>query len=219
MHRSNVEDTDLAGYAVGLQDRSDRWAIDQCPALEAFDVPCFANVTVGDTDSSLIQERCPRLRHLFVRRPYLGYRGGGAMGVMVKLPEQRLETFYFKGYIDEYLLQLELALSRHTETLREIWFVLCRKMNSSTIKTILTTHLGAICLTVKDAIKSEWVCQGLENLQIAIDMGQQHEEYHQDHHASLMKSTLDVQMDEDELVYWEGLETLDRMLGSLTHLT
>ncbi|KAF9079905.1 hypothetical protein BGX23_003004 [Mortierella sp. AD031] len=134
------------------------------------------------------------------------------MSVMVKLPEQRLETFYFKGYIDEYLLQLELALSRHTETLREIWFALVHFE-------IQRTHLGAICLTVKDAIESEWVWQGLENLQIAIDMGQQHEEYHQDYHASLMKSTLDVQMDEGELVYWEGLETLDRMLGSLTHLT
>jgi hypothetical protein len=158
---------------------------------------------------------------------------------MEKIPEQQLETFYFKGYIDEWPLQLELAFSRHTETLREIRFMLCRRINSSTLKTILTscqalvhleiqgTHLSNIHLSLEDAIDSEWACHNLENLHIAIDMGQ-HEEptlsASQIRKApgtggGPMIQTLDEVANEDELVYWESLETLYRIIGSLTRLT
>lgn len=229
----------LPGMRLGYRTEAIDWVVEQCPALEAFDVPCFANASVGDAVSSLLKERCPKIRHLSVRRPYLGYRGGGAMSVMEKIPEHRLETFYFKGYIDEWPLQLELAFSRHTETLREIRFVLCRRMNSSTLKTILTscqalvhleiqgTHLNNIHLSLEDAIDSEWICHNLENLHIAFDMGQ-----HGDVSLSSsqvfkapsagggsMTLTLDEEADEDGLVYWESLETLYRMIGSLTRLT
>ncbi|KAG0295771.1 hypothetical protein BGZ96_011006 [Linnemannia gamsii] len=229
----------LPGMRLGYRTEAIDWVVEQCPALEAFDVPCFANASVGDAVSSLLQERCPKIRHLSVRRPYLGYRGGGAMSVMEKIPEQRLETFYFKGYMDEWPLQLELAICRHTETLREIRFVLCRKMNSSTLKTILTscqalvhleiqgTHLSNIHLSLEDAIDSAWACHHLENLHIAIDMGQ-HEGFSLSASQILetssagggsMTLTLDEETDEDELVYWESLETLYRMIGSLTRLT
>ncbi|KAG0059751.1 hypothetical protein BGZ89_000155 [Linnemannia elongata] len=232
----------LPGMRLGYKTEAIDWVVEQCPALEAFDVPCFADASVGDAVSSLLRERCPHIRHLSVRRPYLGYRGGGAMSCMEKIPEQRLETFYFKGYIDEWPLQFELALSRHTETLREIRFVLCRKMNSSTIKTILTsclalvhleiqgTHLSTIHLALEDAIESEWVCCDLENLHIAIDVGQ-HEDPSSSSSSSLssphirkpperpMTLTLGEETSEDDLIYWESLETLYRTIGSLSRLT
>ncbi|KAF9905290.1 hypothetical protein EC991_001838 [Linnemannia zychae] len=225
----------LPGMRLGYRTDAIDWAVGQCPALEAFDVPCFADASVGDIISNILQERCPRLRHLSVRRPYLGYRGGGVMSVMEKIPEQQLETFYFKGYIDEWPLQLELALSRHTETLREIRFVLCRKMNSSTLKTILTSckglvhlevqgaHLNSIYLSLEDGIESEWVCRNLEHLHIAINMGQ--DEDSSSSHKALGRSmapTLTKEnpvVDEDELVYWESLETFYRTLGFLTRLS
>ncbi|KAF9117800.1 hypothetical protein BGW39_001794, partial [Mortierella sp. 14UC] len=233
----------LTGMRLGYRMDAIDWVFEKSPALEACDVPCFANASVGDAVSSLLQEWCPRVRHLSVQRPHLGYRGGGVMSVMEKIPEQRLESLYFQGYINEWPLQLELTLSRHTETLREIRFVLCRRANSSTLKTILTscqalvyleiqgTHLSTIHLSLEDAIESEWVCHNLEHLHIAVDMGQHEVSCFSSSFSSsqtrkapggsmVLKFTEDDQeADEDELVYWESVETFYRTIGSLTRLS
>ncbi|KAK3837748.1 MAG: hypothetical protein JOS17DRAFT_799585 [Linnemannia elongata] len=91
-------------------------------------------------------------------------------------------------------------------------------------------HLSTIHLALEDAIESEWACRNLENLHIAIDMGQ-HEDSSPSSSSSSSSShirkppggsmtlTLDEEADEDDLVYWESLETLYHTIGSLTRLT
>ncbi|KAF9549199.1 hypothetical protein EC957_004499 [Mortierella hygrophila] len=53
----NLKRLVLPGMRFGYKTEAIDWVVEQCPALEAFDVPCFADASVGDAVSSLLQKR------------------------------------------------------------------------------------------------------------------------------------------------------------------
>ncbi|KAG0282155.1 hypothetical protein BGZ96_000787, partial [Linnemannia gamsii] len=122
------------------------------------------------------------LRHLTVRDPWLDNGGEKWISVMDALPEQQVQSTEFFKYQDSYPERTLPALLRHCDTLQSIIFQDTENINNRTLATILRRCRGLetfwvtglyglpITLYLDTAIQQEWVCTGLKDLRITVDL-------------------------------------------------
>ncbi|KAG0279327.1 hypothetical protein BGZ95_001576 [Linnemannia exigua] len=216
------------GYSSGLIRRIMRC----CPALESWDIPCLRDNHAAQELFTTIRERVCRLRHLTAMDPWHDSRGERWIGVMSTLPEQQLQSVDFVKYqgADGFLP----AILRHSETLRSIIIREALIVRSTTLATILqqcrgletfwvTGDFGSlIAVELEEAIGAEWVCNGLRDLRITVDLnGKGSEDVHGSRDGGCGGIPTELEMDcrlQSSRKHWTTLEAFYTQLGKLIQL-
>ncbi|KAG0371767.1 hypothetical protein BGX24_001229 [Mortierella sp. AD032] len=238
----NLKDLVLPNMHMGYGSDLIQRIMKHCPALESWDIPCLRDNDAAQALFTTIRERACHLRHLTAMHPWRDNRGERWIGVMLALPEQQLQSVDFNSYQGAGTAEAFLpAILRHSETLRSIIIRNAQQVKSITLATILQQCHGLekfwvtgdygcpIALDLDKVIEMEWVCDGLRDLRITVDLnGQRGQGVSGGRDSGIGGvgvvgggSTSGPEMGcqlQSSREHWTKLEAFYTQLGKLTHL-
>lgn len=197
------------------------------PALETLRFP---NFDYYDTSAIIkaITELCPRLSHLSF--PQGGF-GSQITSVLEGFPVQRLQSLFCSPLQDPDSRALNATWTRHSTTLQTIECINMTRLSSLIIKGALTTcealetfrvtgrvtgrvtwDEGGVCLSLADAVESEWICKRIKVLDIVVLI------YAHDKSPKFTTDPSKETWTEDDHRKWEVLGKFYSQIGSLTEL-
>ncbi|KAG0047024.1 hypothetical protein BGZ90_008025 [Linnemannia elongata] len=190
-----------------------RTILGHSPALETLRFPSF---DYYDTSAIIkaITELCPRLSRL-------------SFPVLEGFPVQRLQSLYCSPLPDPDSRALNATWTRHSTTLQTVECTNMTRLSSLIIKGALTTcealetfrvtgkvtwDEGGVCLSLADAVESEWICKRIKVLDIVVLI------YAHDKSPKFTTDPSKETWTEDDHRKWEVLGKFYSQIGSLTEL-
>jgi hypothetical protein len=160
--------------------------LQHCPALEEATLPPLRDLKMVQAVSQIIGASCPNIAGLIF--PFTRNGNDEAfLTVMDRMHEQRLERILVDSFAEKSSgLLSSSAFLRHSTTLRQVEFRDCRRLQSVTLRTILTScHAlkifkvlkghgtgtsDGVALNLEDAIETEWACTRIQHLAILVKL-------------------------------------------------
>ncbi|KAG0368312.1 hypothetical protein BC939DRAFT_447144 [Gamsiella multidivaricata] len=202
--------------------------LEQCPALEIWDVTFTRGAGHRETVAKTVKAQCPQLQHLLIDSEG---NGEDIIAVMDTITPQQIRSCNIQRYVEGIPDQLGIALQRHSTMLTMIRLSKTGTIRSGTIRRILGTcevleylaitsghpslttitgdHPDRIAISLEDAVASEWACRRIRHLELTLDI------YHYLADYGNRLYWTDGQLSERR---WKEIETLYDQIGRLVHL-
>lgn len=192
-----------------------------CPTLNKLKLPPITRKNEIQDISNALGEHCSRITDLSLPTGW-DSNGKSLARIIEQIPGPQLEAIYVYGLFEGRSRSiLTAAITRHSDTLRKIYFGRCKGIKSVALQNILLScraleslraqdhHSRNNSLWLKDAVGAKWACTRIRHLEIAItftpDGGDP---------SYLADQTMATWTEQDHH-HWEMLDKLYTQVGSL----
>ncbi|KAF9299362.1 hypothetical protein BGZ88_009880 [Linnemannia elongata] len=200
-----------------------QWMMDHCPNIDTIEFLFVSNRTgFLTTLAPTIQEFCHQIRHIHIRQE-LSHCQPAEFMPFIEAMTVPIETLYIECYKSNLGYSGNMAIQRHSLTLRDIRLFNYEQIDNGLMVEILSQCVSlerfevipkdiSISVKIDTLVSQKWACAGLRHLDLTICWGEF--EATQPHYLQQIVALESAK----DLERWGKLETLYRQIGNLLNL-